>query len=509
MSERLHRLLAEYRAALERDPSNPQLLAAVGQVLEELGYRADAASHYLSAAFGYEQAQQLREAADCCARVLANAPGNLDAVGLLRRLGDGGAAPAAQRVSDGQVVLQSSPTASDYPADMSTENLDRGRIVGPGEGGNSEPPVQGAGTGKRPRLRTKRPRRKVSPLDRTVVDNEVEAGPPSSAAPSSAAPSSAAPPDSTRLPPTHPDTTHPDLAGASRGRVEGTLPRRRPRRTVSPLDRTEVESADRTEVELAAPPAARTPGYELPTSIAQLARSVSFSRGEVVFREGDEGDDVLFVQAGQVQVSRRGPDGPQSLTTLESGDFFGELGMLGDGYRHATTRALRPTRVHVLNRAQTRQLMKDDRAANRALRRAYRDRLQEMLVALSPLLRRLAPSVAERVLGASKPLACPAGTTVMAAGRDAPGLFFVLLGQLDVLSPTGEVMGQLGDGDCFGHVSLLRGEPSDCAVRATRFAQLLRLAPVQLAQLTAEEGSLALGLDQATQRWASDFERQR
>ncbi len=538
MCERLHRLLAEYRAALERDPHNPQLLAALGQVLEELGYRADAGQHYYAAALGYEQCRNLREAADCCARVLVTQPGNLDAVALLRRLGDE-STPAARphRVSEGQVVLQGTATASDYPTDMSTDSLDRGQLAqerayaAPSPGAppakRSEASLASTGSGKRPRLRTRRPRRKVSPLDRTVVDSEAE---------SSGADS---------LVPSEPTTPH-ELQRTTR--VEGTRPPQKPRWNVSPLDRTEIEpepslSTPSLEVpkELSArqrpdadeatsvesrwgnrgrpnsqeAPATRPPvrpapptpkaGYRLPAAVLQLARSVSYSRGEVVFREADEGSDLLVVQAGQVQVSRRGPEGPQLLDTLEAGEFFGEMGMLGDGYRHATVRALRPTRVQVLTRAQARQLMKDDRAANRALRRAYRDRLQELLVALSPLLRQLSPTLVDRVLSLAKPVTCPVNQVVMVAGRDAPGLFFVLLGRVEVLSPTGETLGHLGDGDCFGHLSLLRGQPSDCAIRAERFTQLLRIAPVQFAQLTGEEESLARVFDQAAQSWSRTF----
>jgi CRP-like cAMP-binding protein len=72
--------------------------------------------------------------------------------------------------------------------------------------------------------------------------------------------------------------------------------------------------------------------------------------GDVVFDEGDPGDKFYVIQAGEIELTRDGPERARVVARLGPGDFFGELGvMLG---RRATSRAVavRPTRLLELDR---------------------------------------------------------------------------------------------------------------------------------------------------------------
>jgi CRP-like cAMP-binding protein len=53
-----------------------------------------------------------------------------------------------------------------------------------------------------------------------------------------------------------------------------------------------------------------------------------FSAGSVIFDEGDPGDTLFVIQAGEVQLSRSGQGGRQSLARLAAGEFFGEMGVV-------------------------------------------------------------------------------------------------------------------------------------------------------------------------------------
>jgi CRP-like cAMP-binding protein len=73
--------------------------------------------------------------------------------------------------------------------------------------------------------------------------------------------------------------------------------------------------------------------------------------GEVVYDEGDAGDKFYVIQAGEIELTRNGPDENRVVARLGPGDFFGELGvMLG---RPTTSRAVtvRRTRLLELDRA--------------------------------------------------------------------------------------------------------------------------------------------------------------
>lgn len=64
-------------------------------------------------------------------------------------------------------------------------------------------------------------------------------------------------------------------------------------------------------------------------------------RGDVLFREGDEADRLYVVTKGRIAISRRSPEGRESVVALmENGDLFGEMGLFQDAGRSAEARAL-------------------------------------------------------------------------------------------------------------------------------------------------------------------------
>lgn len=61
------------------------------------------------------------------------------------------------------------------------------------------------------------------------------------------------------------------------------------------------------------------------------------SRGEVVFREGDEGDSLYVIVSGKVKLARSSADGRESLlAVLGPGEMFGELSLFDPGPRLST-----------------------------------------------------------------------------------------------------------------------------------------------------------------------------
>lgn len=61
-------------------------------------------------------------------------------------------------------------------------------------------------------------------------------------------------------------------------------------------------------------------------------------RGAVLFREGDPGREMYFIQAGAVRLTR----GPVELRTMRVGDYFGEMSMLLGAPRTATAEVVEP-----------------------------------------------------------------------------------------------------------------------------------------------------------------------
>lgn len=68
--------------------------------------------------------------------------------------------------------------------------------------------------------------------------------------------------------------------------------------------------------------------------------------GDVIIRQGDAGDSMYVIQAGQVEVLLQSSDGKeQHLAYLQAGDFFGEMSIFEKEVRSATVRAAGEARI--------------------------------------------------------------------------------------------------------------------------------------------------------------------
>ena len=73
--------------------------------------------------------------------------------------------------------------------------------------------------------------------------------------------------------------------------------------------------------------------------------------GEVVFDEGEPGDELFVVQSGEIELTRRGLGGARRVGRFGAGDFFGEISAVEGTRRTARAVAVGPARVLRLDRA--------------------------------------------------------------------------------------------------------------------------------------------------------------
>jgi NADH:ubiquinone reductase (H+-translocating) len=78
------------------------------------------------------------------------------------------------------------------------------------------------------------------------------------------------------------------------------------------------------------------------------ATQAHYEPGEIVFAEGDAGDSLYMILAGEVEVLKRFGAESQVVRTLGPGEYFGEMALLGRHPRSAGTRALGALDVLVL-----------------------------------------------------------------------------------------------------------------------------------------------------------------
>ena len=83
------------------------------------------------------------------------------------------------------------------------------------------------------------------------------------------------------------------------------------------------------------------------------------ARGEVVIREGDEGDYYYVIESGRFQVSRTVGGAEVVLAELKTGDPFGEEALVSEAKRNATVTALTDARLLRLDRQHFNELLRE------------------------------------------------------------------------------------------------------------------------------------------------------
>ena len=97
------------------------------------------------------------------------------------------------------------------------------------------------------------------------------------------------------------------------------------------------------------------------SAIAARGEARSLVRGDLVFGEGDEPDALYVVLSGRIAIANRSIDGRESVMALmESGDLFGEMGLLDQLPRSAEARALEGSKVLAVPYAPVRDLFENE-----------------------------------------------------------------------------------------------------------------------------------------------------
>lgn len=87
--------------------------------------------------------------------------------------------------------------------------------------------------------------------------------------------------------------------------------------------------------------------------------------GDVLFREGEKGDDAYIIERGAIEISLDLAAGKKVLATLTKGDILGEMSLIDDAPRSATAIAVEDAELLVLKRD---RLLKPIEAADPIMR---------------------------------------------------------------------------------------------------------------------------------------------
>jgi CRP-like cAMP-binding protein len=96
-------------------------------------------------------------------------------------------------------------------------------------------------------------------------------------------------------------------------------------------------------------------------STGPARKVVKYRRGEVVFSQGDAGNDIRYIQKGGIKLSVLSRVGKEAVVAmLAPGDFFGEGALAGQSIRIETATAVVATSVLIIKKEAMTRLLHDE-----------------------------------------------------------------------------------------------------------------------------------------------------
>lgn len=103
--------------------------------------------------------------------------------------------------------------------------------------------------------------------------------------------------------------------------------------------------------------------------LAALATEVNFAEDQIIYREGDLGEAIYFIEDGQVVIEMNlpGSSSPATMYTVGPGQLFGWSALFPPRRKQARARAAVPTHAIAVNAARLREVFQADRGLENAI----------------------------------------------------------------------------------------------------------------------------------------------
>ncbi len=209
-------------------------------------------------------------------------------------------------------------------------------------------------------------------------------------------------------------------------------------------------------------------------AIAQRMVLQHFPAGERVYRIGEAGDAIYFIENGEIELTEENASGVVvEKARIGAGGFFGEMSLLTGVIRTEDTTATRNTNLWILYKTDLDDLSVQHPAISKALSQGLASRLAEPEPQQDDLdrfrefaiLADLSPADLRQVTRYLRPMRYRAGETIFQIDDPADALYFLESGQVYVQSMDGNSWVS-GAGDTFGERAILSGEPHSSTVVA-------------------------------------------
>lgn len=215
----------------------------------------------------------------------------------------------------------------------------------------------------------------------------------------------------------------------------------------------------------------------------------NFSNGDFIFREGDKGESIYIIAAGEVEVICRDKDGKEIVVDkLGEGDFFGEFGFFSHGVRMASIRAAGDVDILELSKERMNEIAETHRPrVSEVLFNFYKERVADRLLALSPLFGQLTAKDRKVVLSKVIPEAYEAGDIIIKEGEIGDAMYLIKDGSVEVSTQDSKkgkvVVAALKEGEFFGEIGLATMKPRTATVTAITKNELVLFSRIMIKEI--------------------------
>jgi cAMP-dependent protein kinase regulator len=241
------------------------------------------------------------------------------------------------------------------------------------------------------------------------------------------------------------------------------------------------------------------------TAFAARLKEERKHAGQVIIRQGDQGDKFYIIKSGNVEISVVGSSGRTDvLAVLSKGDYFGEIALVKKVPRTATATALSESSLLVLEKGDFELMM-----SQRINIAEKVDRLIENrgFLARLPLFSEFAPAQVAMAASRLVPERFHMGQDVITQGQMGDSFHIIKEGTLEVTverEGSRRRVAELGPGEYFGEIALLLDVPRTASVTALSDSLVLKLRKEDFQGMLGEHLYFARSLEQASSRRISD-----
>ncbi|HEY9079085.1 cyclic nucleotide-binding domain-containing protein [Magnetovibrio sp.] len=115
--------------------------------------------------------------------------------------------------------------------------------------------------------------------------------------------------------------------------------------------------------------------------------SRTYRIGDMIFTEGDAGEEAYLIKSGEVKITKIAKDEtPRTIATVKTGNIIGEMALIDDKPRAASAIVLAPTEVLVVSKEEFQKRLSKSDPVISLLMQSFTNRLRQQAQQIIELL---------------------------------------------------------------------------------------------------------------------------